>query len=270
MNQFGVASQGKLTEKKSVSESFLGGHGSAYVAQVSMANTAQFYKAILEGLDYRGTAFIQSFTTCQPEHGVADSLATVQANRVRDARGMPQFVHNPALGETYSETLDLAGNPSRDRDWALLTSKATGETYNYTVAHWATTEARFRRHFRKVSDTTDLVHLDDMLVLVTQDDIVQRHVLDPEHPAYVPDFGVYLEVDNGDAGVATVALSRQMVLFCVERRKAWRVMQSRIGILNPDYEAQKAVRAALAEDTPGDPLGFAVQRFAAELAVLSG
>ena len=266
MNQFGVASQGKLTEKKSVSESFIGGHGSAYVAQVSMANTAQFYRAILEGLDYRGTAFIQSFTTCQPEHGVADNLATVQANRVRDARGMPQFVHNPALGETYAETLDLVGNPNRDRDWALLTSKATGELYNYTVAHWATTEARFRRHFRKVDDISGLTHLDDLLLVLTQNDVVQRHVLDSDHPSYVPDFGVYIEVDNADAGVATMALSRQMVLFCVERRKAWRVMQSRVGIHNRDYEAQKAVRAALEEEDPKDRIGFAVQRFAEELA----
>ncbi|MEE9532992.1 MAG: 2-oxoacid:acceptor oxidoreductase family protein, partial [Acidimicrobiia bacterium] len=244
MNQFGVASQGKLTEKKSVAESFIGGHGSAYVAQVSMANTAQFYRAILEGLDYRGTAFIQSFTTCQPEHGVADNVATIQANRVRDARGMPQFVHNPAAGETYAETLDLAGNPNRSRDWARLTSKATHEEYNYTVAHWATTEARFRRHFRPVDDTAGLIYLDDLLVLITQDDIVQRHVLDSTHPSYVPDFGVYIEVDNGDAGSSSMTLSRQMVLFCVERRKAWRLMQSRAGVINPDYEAQRAVRAA--------------------------
>ena len=271
MNQFGVASQGKFTEKKSVAESFLGGHGSAYVAQVSMANTAQFYRAILEALDYRGTAFIQSFTTCQPEHGVADNLATVQANRIRDARGMPQFVHNPAAGESYAETLDLAGNPNRDRDWARLKSKSSGDEYNYTVAHWATTEARFRRHFRRVDDTADLIHLDDLLVLVTQDDAVQRLVLDPEHPSYVPDFGVYLDVDNGDAGTSTVALSRQMVLFCVERRKAWRMMQSRAGIRNPDYEAQKAVRAALqADGAPEDRIGFAVRRFAEELAELAG
>ena len=270
MNQFGVASQGKLTEKKSVAESFIGGHGSAYVAQVSMANTAQFYRAILEGLDYRGTAFIQSFTTCQPEHGVADNVATIQANRVRDARGMPQFVHNPAAGETYAETLDLAGNPNRSRDWARLTSKATHEEYNYTVAHWATTEARFRRHFRPVDDTAGLIHLDDILVLITQDDIVQRHVLDSTHPSYVPDFGVYIEVDNGDAGSSSMALSRQMVLFCVERRKAWRLMQSRAGIINPDYEAQKAVRAALEEeDVNGDRIGIAKERFAEELAALS-
>ncbi len=248
MNQFGVASQGKLTEKKSVSESFLGGHGSAYVAQVSMANTAQFYKAILEGLDYRGTAFIQSFTTCQPEHGVADSMATVQANRVRDSRGMPQFVHNPANGETYPETLDLAGNPNRNRDWAKVGSTATTEDYHYTVAHWATTEARFRRHFRRGVDPAELVHLDDMLVLVNQDDVVQRKVLDPTHISYVPDFGVYIEVDNGDGTSDPVALSRQMVLFCVERRKAWRMLQSRAGVENLDYEAQKAVRAALLDE----------------------
>lgn len=269
MNQFGVATQGKLTEKKSVAESFLGGHGSAYVAQVSMANTAQFYRALLEALDYRGTAFIQSFTTCQPEHGVADNLATVQANRVRDARGMPQFVHDPTSGETYEETLDLAGNPNQSRDWAKLTSKATNEEYNYTVAHWATTEARFRRHFRKVEDTDEMIHLDDMLVLVTQDDTVRRHVLDPTHPAYVPDFGVYLEVDNGEAGSSFMALSRQMVLFCVERRKAWRMMQSRAGVANLDYEAQKAVRIALGEaEEVIDRVEFATRRYQEELAAL--
>ncbi|MHC4427275.1 MAG: 2-oxoacid:acceptor oxidoreductase family protein, partial [Planctomycetota bacterium] len=40
MNQFGAASQGKLTEKKSLAEIFSAGHGSPYVAQVSMANAA--------------------------------------------------------------------------------------------------------------------------------------------------------------------------------------------------------------------------------------
>jgi pyruvate-ferredoxin/flavodoxin oxidoreductase len=41
MNQFGVASQGKLIEKKNVAEAFTSGHGSALVAQVSMANAAK-------------------------------------------------------------------------------------------------------------------------------------------------------------------------------------------------------------------------------------
>jgi pyruvate-ferredoxin/flavodoxin oxidoreductase len=34
-----------------------------------------------------------------------------------------------------------------------------------------------------------------------------------------------------------------MVLFCVERRKAWRMLQSKAGIVNREYLAQKAILA---------------------------
>ena len=37
------------------------------------------------------------------------------------------------------------------------------------------------------------------------------------------------------------SISRQMVLFCVERRKAWRLLQSRAGKTNIDYQAQKVL-----------------------------
>ena len=112
MNQFGVASQGKLIEKKNVAEAFTSGHGSPFVAQVSMANAAKLYKAVLDGLEYRGTAFFQAYTTCQPEHGVADNMSADQAKLVRDARGMPEFVFNPRRGETAQEAFDLKGNPT--------------------------------------------------------------------------------------------------------------------------------------------------------------
>jgi len=36
-------------------------------------------------------------------------------------------------------------------------------------------------------------------------------------------------------------VSRQMVLFAVERRKAWRMLQSKAGLVNKDYLAQKAL-----------------------------
>ena len=75
MNVFGGASQGKNTEKKTVAETFLAGHGSPFIAQVSIANAPKLYRAILDGLEYRGTAFLQCFTTCQPEHGVPDDMA---------------------------------------------------------------------------------------------------------------------------------------------------------------------------------------------------
>ena len=248
MNQFGAASEGKLTEKKGVAETFLAGHGSPFVAQVSLANAAQFYKAIIDALDYRGTSFIQSYTSCQPEHGIADDVSTQQATLVRDARSMPQFVFNPQNGESYQEALDISGNSNRDRDWTQITSKLTDRTYGYTVAHFATTEARFRRHVRPVKDTTGMVHLDDMLLLITQNDVVQRTVLDPTHRSYVEDFNVYIETEDESGEVKAIAISRQLVLFAVERRKSWRMLQSKAGVENIDYLAQKEALASFDED----------------------
>ncbi|MGN6642654.1 MAG: 2-oxoacid:acceptor oxidoreductase family protein, partial [Verrucomicrobiota bacterium] len=246
MNQFGIASQGKLIEKKNVAEAFTSGHGSPFVAQVSMANAAKLYKAMLDGLEYRGTAFFQAYTTCQPEHGVGDNMSADQAKMVRDARGMPEFVFNPRRGETTQEAFDLKGNPSLDRDWWRTKYASTGEEYSYTVAHWALTEGRFRKHVKaiKEEDISEMIHLDDMLVFVTQEDVIYRRVFDQNHRSCVPNFGVYIKAEiNGN--MKYFAVSRQMVLFAVERRKAWRMLQSKAGVVNKDYLAQKLLLAKL-------------------------
>ena len=247
MNQFGSASQGKYTEKKSLAEIFAAGHGSPYVGQVSLASAGNFYKAVLEGLAYRGTAFLQAFTTCQPEHGVPDDMANRQAARVRDSRCMPEFVFDPQKGESYGEALSLKGNPDLKRDWAQVKSKAGRGNYSYTIAHWAATEARFRRHMQPAKPDAESIDLLDMLVRITQDDVVHRRFLDEDHHAYVPDFGVSIEAETDDGKVRRLLLSRQMVLFCVERRRAWRMLQSRAGLVNEDYAAQKLVLARLAK-----------------------
>jgi len=175
---------------------------------------------------------------------VADDMSLTQAQRVRDSRGAPEFVFNPRLGETYPEALDLTGNPARDRDWYETRFKPTGEPYRFTVAHWCATEARFRNHFRKVKpeEAETLVPLENVLVRLTQNDVVHRRHLDPAHRAFVPDFGVAIRIQLGDK-VELRAISRQLVLFCVERRKAWRLLQSKAGIENREYKAQREVLA---------------------------
>src|SRR6267154_2869314 len=245
MNVFGAASQGKNTEKKTVAETFLAGHGSPFVAQVSIANAPKLFRAILDGLEYRGTMFMQCFTTCQPEHGVSDDMALDQAQRVRDSRGAPEFVFNPQLGETYQEALDLKGNPSMEKDWYETKCKDTNEPYRYTVAHWCSTEARFRNHLKKIKkdDADRLVFLENMLVRITQQDVVYRRYLNPSHRSYIPDFGVYMKIPGANGGVEYRSLSRQLVLFCVERRKAWRLLQSKSGVENKEYKAQRSILA---------------------------
>ena len=246
MNQFGVASQGKLIEKKNVAEAFTSGHGSPYVAQVSIANAPKLYKSMLEGLEYRGTAFFQCFTTCQPEHGVGDNMSANQAKMVRDARGVPEFVFNPRRGETMQEAFDLKGNPSVDRDWWNTKYASTGEAYRFTVAHWALTEGRFRKHLQQITEAeaAKLTLFDDMLWFVTQDDEIYRRVFDEQHRSFIPNFGCYIKVET-DGVFTYYAVTRQMVLFAVERRKTWRMLQSKAGVVNKDYLAQRAFLAKI-------------------------
>ncbi len=242
-NQFGAATEGKLTEMKSIAESFMGGHGSPFIARVSMANSGAFYKALLDGLTYRGTAYFEAFTACPPEHGIADNAAQIQAQLVRDSRGLTEVIFDPSNGESYQDIVNIKGNPNYQRDWFDRRHPVTKERYTYTVAHWALTEARFRRHHKKVKkEAVDkMVLLENKLKHITQDDIIHRRYLDPNHRAYIKDFGVYLRDLDESGNEKFHVLSRQMVLFCVERRKAWRLLQSKAGVVNEDYVAQKAL-----------------------------
>ena len=247
MNQTGAATQGKLTEMKSVAETFMNGHGSPFIAQVSMANTSNFFKAIIDGLTYRGTAYFQAYTSCPPEHGTADYSSPNQALRVRDSRGMAEFVFNSGLGESYTDTLYIKGNPNVDADWAQKPAPVTKKRYTFTVAHWAFTEARFRAHHKivKEEETKGMVRLEDILQLITMNDIVNRKYLDKNHRSYIPNFSVYTIDYKEDGSAKYHMLSTQMVIFCVERRKAWRMLQSRAGIINKDYIAQKELLAKI-------------------------
>ena len=271
MNQYGRASQGKLNEKKNVAEILTSGHGSPYIAQVSMANAAKLYQSVLEGLEYRGTAFFQSYTTCQPEHGVADDMSAHQAKLARDSRGMPEFIFNPQGGETSQESFDLKGNPNLDRDWYQATYSDKTK-YSYTVAHWATTEARFRKHLKpiKPEQADEFIPLDDILPLITQKDVVARRIFDPQHRSFIPDFGVTIQAEIGGQ-MKWFLVSRQTVLFCVERRKAWRMLQSKAGQRNKDYEAQKSLLAKLdkGEFTLDHLRSRVAELYAAELEAVS-
>ena len=237
-----------------------------------MANSVKLYKAMLDGLEYRGTAFFQAYTTCQPEHGVSDNMSADQAKLVRDARGMPEFVFNPRNGETSQEIFDLKGNPTPTRDWWETKYKSTGEKYNFTVAHWALTEGRFRKHLKSIKeeDTKNMVLLDHILLLITQDDVIYRRMFDPNHRSFVPNFNVYIKAEsNGKMQYHSV--SRQMVLFAVERRKAWRMLQSKAGLVNKDYLAQKSLLKKIDAGTLplADFRSRPAEVFAAEMAALN-
>jgi pyruvate/2-oxoacid:ferredoxin oxidoreductase beta subunit len=118
-------------------------HPEVFVAQTTAAHMNHFYKAILDANSYPGPAVVNVFTTCQPEHGVADDMAAAQARLAVDSRAFPLFVYDPRQGESIKERLSLRGNPAMQDDW--LVNKKTGEATRFV--DFARSEGRFAKHF---------------------------------------------------------------------------------------------------------------------------
>jgi len=118
-------------------------HPDTFVAQTTCANINHFYRAIVEANAFPGSAVINVYATCQPEHGVGDECAVTQAGLAVESRAYPLFVHDPRRGDKLSERLSLQGNPNPTGDWMVdpKTKKP------FTFIDFARTEARFAKQF---------------------------------------------------------------------------------------------------------------------------
>ncbi|MHC4515163.1 MAG: thiamine pyrophosphate-dependent enzyme [Planctomycetota bacterium] len=128
-------------------------HPDVYVAQTTCAHINHFYRAILDANEFAGPAVINVYTTCQPEHGVADDVAGVQARLAVDTRAFPLFIHDPRKGDTMKERLTLRGNPSMKDDW--YTDPKTKQ--EVTFVDFARSEGRFAKHFDKDGNPSELM-----------------------------------------------------------------------------------------------------------------
>ena len=128
-------------------------HPHTYVSQTVQAVPNHFYKSILEAAEFEGPAIVNVFTTCQPEHGVADNMARHQAKLAVDSRAFPMFVYDPRKGDTIRERLSLQGNPAVKEDW--YTIKKTGETIDFIT--FARSEGRFSKQFDKEGNPSEVL-----------------------------------------------------------------------------------------------------------------
>lgn len=142
MSPHGTLVPGKIEKRKELSNIALM-HPDVFVAQTSTAYTAHFYQAISDANTYPGPALVNVYTTCQPEHGVADDTAQRQSRRAVIGRAFPLFVHDPRRGSKLRERMRLQGNPGMNEDWA---KNPEGEG-KFTFVDFARTEGRFAKHF---------------------------------------------------------------------------------------------------------------------------
>jgi len=101
MSAHGTVIFGKKENRKEIANICMM-HKDVYVAQTTCAHPNHFYKAIMEANQYPGPAIVNVFTTCQPEHGVADNMAEHQAKLAADSRSFPVFIYDPRKGSRFS------------------------------------------------------------------------------------------------------------------------------------------------------------------------
>ncbi|MFQ5508762.1 MAG: thiamine pyrophosphate-dependent enzyme [Leptospirillia bacterium] len=155
MSVHGKKDEGKLERRKELGQICMM-HPNTFVAQTVGPMTGHFYKSVTQALEYKGPAVINVFTTCQPEHGVADDMAAAQAKLAMESRAFPIYIYNPDAGRTIKERLSLMGNPSVDRDWAVKKRK-DGSTETTTFIDWCKTEGRFKKHFDRDGNPSKLL-----------------------------------------------------------------------------------------------------------------
>ncbi len=166
MSVHGKAVAGKQERRKEIAQIAMM-HPRSYVAQTTCAHINHFYRSVLGALEFDGPALIVCYTTCQPEHGVADNMAGEQARLAVDSRAFPLLVFDPRKGERIKERLSLQGNPAVKDDW-FVNPKTKEEV---TFLDFARSEGRFSKHFDHEGNPSPT------LLAAKQDRLENWHVL---------------------------------------------------------------------------------------------
>lgn len=222
MAQYGKVWQGKSEPRKEIGLIALA-HRNTYVLQATMANTSHMIEGFIDGLMTKRPALFNLYTTCQPEHGVGDDMGTHQAKLAVESRAYPVFKYHPDQGVEVAEALDISGNPAMERIWPsyqlkyIESGREKSMDLPMTFADFALTEARFRKHFRKVPRDAwneNMVPLADFLELETSDREGK--------------FPFIWAVDRKQQ-LSRVLVAKRIVESCEERRDFWMMLRALAG-----------------------------------------
>ncbi|MBA4064313.1 MAG: thiamine pyrophosphate-binding protein [Isosphaera sp.] len=166
MTVHGSVFGGKQERRKEIAQIAMM-HPRTYVAQTTCAHINHFYKAVLGAMEFDGPAIVVCYTTCQPEHGVADNMAGEQARLAVDTRAFPLIIYDPRAGDTIKSRISLMGNPNMKGDWYV--HPKTGK--EVTFVDFARSEGRFVKHFDKDGNPSET------LLAAKQDRLENWHTL---------------------------------------------------------------------------------------------
>jgi pyruvate-ferredoxin/flavodoxin oxidoreductase len=239
MAAFGKAQHGKLEERKELALIALA-HRGAFVHQTSQASASHLLSGVLKGLQKRRPVVINIYTPCPVEHGLADDWSVHAARLALESRAFPYLTYDPDAGATLAECLTLDGNPALDAAWPTYTLEFRSDAgitekleLPLTIADWAATEGRFRKHFRKLPPeewTDDCVPFADVVALPVS-----------EREGKTPFIFV---AEREGATLGRLAVSAEIVTLADERQRFWSLLKEMAGLAVANREAEFETKLA--------------------------
>jgi pyruvate-ferredoxin/flavodoxin oxidoreductase len=235
MAWYGKDAHGKTEVRKELALIAIA-HRGAFVHQSSQASPSHLMSGLLKGLNKRRPALFNIYTPCPVEHGLPDDWAQHAARFALESRAFPYLTFDPDAGSSWSDCLSLDGNPSVDDDWPTYTldyiddagAKQSMEL-PLTIADWAATEGRFRKHFKAVKADSDaeLVPFHEYFALSAED----REGKSP-----------FIYILDASSRLAKWSVAREIVTLAEERQLHWSQLRELSGVVVSD-----TTRARVAE-----------------------
>ena len=241
MAQFGKAIKGKEEIRKEIGLITIA-HRSTYFMQSTMAHANHMIEGFVQGLMSRRPAVFNLYTPCQPEHGIGDDMSHHQAKLAVESRSYPLYRYDPDRGDTIAECLDLDGNPAINLDWPVAKidyverDKQKTMELPTTFVYFAVTEARFRKHFRKVP--RDAWHEDMVLVSDYLD------LDDDDREGKVP----YVWALDAKQQLSRLLVADPMVKSAEERRAFWIMLRDLVETEEAEVPADAQVESRIRQE----------------------
>ncbi len=222
LTRFGVAHSGKHEDRKELGL-IAAFHPKVLVIQTNAALQSHFMKNVMDFLTYNESpAVFDTYTTCQPEHGIADDAGSRHATLAVESRMSPVFVHDPRRGDTLAERFSLEGNPEIGKDWITKPLEYIDDDGNgalleipFTAADFALKEGRFKKHFHAVTQDDDPCPIDEYIDLSEND----RY-------GKVP----FIWSTTAQGKLIKLTMTSAMVDLTRERRRNWRMLEYLAGL----------------------------------------
>ncbi|HEX9565620.1 MAG TPA: 2-oxoacid:acceptor oxidoreductase family protein [Gemmatimonadaceae bacterium] len=224
MSAWGAAQHGKTEARKELALIAMA-HRGVYVHQTSQASASHLIGGLLRGLQKRRPVLINVYTPCPVEHGLADDWSQHAARLALESRAFPFLTYDPDAGPSLSDCLSLDGNPAVDDTWptyslAWVDEAGARQTMELplTIADWAATEGRFKRHFTEVAAanwTEEMILFHEYLALPAD-----------ERPGKIP----FIWALDRDTHLRRLRCPPEIVALAQERMAFWSQLREMAGM----------------------------------------